>query len=188
MDENVQQKLLAEVEPLLAPVTGAATSAARRQALFAGLGWDPGAAIGMPAGELEAWLAHTASVVDGVQRFAADPPDTLPELADALAVTDDAVEALRGFPRGLAGGGPQLPPADVLASDLVTLLTTGWLERRHPKLYRLLILLTLLEPADGRPVSDPIPATGDPVRLPIARPALRLDRVGPLLTDPVGAL
>ena len=188
MDENVQQKLLAEVEALLEPVVGAAMSAGRRQALFATLGWDPGAAVGMSAAELDEWLGHSASVVEGVQRFAADPPDTLPELADALAVTSDAVEAMRGFPPGLAGGGPTLPPADVLAGDLVTLVTTSFLERRHPKLYRLLILLTLLEPAEGRPVSDPIPATGDPIRLPIARPALRLDRLGPLLTDPVGTM
>src|ERR671937_190675 len=115
MDDNVQQKLIAELAAFLEPVTGAATSPDRRQALFATLGWDPGAAVGLPHGELDTWLTHCAGTVEGVQRLAADPPDTLPELAGALGVTTDAVEAVRGFPRGLAGGSPQLPPAEVLA-------------------------------------------------------------------------
>ncbi|MEH1028361.1 DUF6603 domain-containing protein [Micromonospora profundi] len=188
-DGNFQTQLLGEIEALLSPITMAATSQWRRSGILDSLGWDLAALAGMPPEEFEKWLTDCAEAVDGVRQIIEHgPPETLDDLTAALDTVSSAVAAVSGLPPALNAGAANLPPAEVLAEDLITFLTVNYLQRQHPVAYQVAILLTLLTPAGEPPVSAPMPATGAPVRLPRSRPQLHLDRLGDLLTDPVGTL
>jgi hypothetical protein len=189
MSENFGQDLVKEAGELVSPLAAAAASDWHRRRVLEQLGWDPAALSGMPGGEFEAWLAEVSSAVQGVISLLATPPDSLEDLARALGVADDAVKAATNLPPTLrAGTLPGTPPAELLVDDLLTFVTVDYLRRRRPAVYRGAVLLTLISPAEDEPPGAPIPADGPPVRLPISRPRLRLDRSADLLSDPLGTL
>ncbi|MCE3266650.1 MAG: uncharacterized protein K0S15_1359 [Solirubrobacterales bacterium] len=189
MSENFGQDLVKEAAELVSPLAAAAASDWQRRRVLEQLGWDPAALSGMPAGEFEGWLAEVSSAVQGVIGLLSTPPDSFEDLARALGVADDAVKAATNLPPTLrAGTLPGAPPAELLVDDLLTFVTVDYLRRRRPAVYSSAVLLTLIMPSDDEPPSAPIPAEGPPVRLPISRPRLRLDRTSDLLRDPLGTL
>jgi hypothetical protein len=189
VSDNFGQDLLTEAGELVSPLAGAAASDWQRRRVLGELGWDLEALSGLPSGEFDAWLADVSAAVEGVIALIASPPNSFADLTRVLGVADDAVKAAMNLPPTLRSGTlPDAPPPEVLAEDLLTFLTVDYLRRRHPAIYHSAVLLTLIAPADDEPPSPPIPASGPPVRLPIARPRLRLDRIGDLIRDPAGTL
>ncbi|MFB6837224.1 DUF6603 domain-containing protein [Streptomyces sp. NPDC056361] len=186
--DNAQGRLLEELTALLAPLDLAAVNPGRRKELLDELGWDLAAVSGMPAEEFTQWLAAVAELVGRLAELAKNPPSSLDELKTALESARGAFDTVRNLPPALRSG-PQLPPAELLAEDLVTHLTVRFLETRHPLGYLVLVLLGVVTPAADRPADPPFPAPPLlPVRQQRSRPRLDLKRLSDLVSDPVGTL
>ena len=178
--------LLGGLAALLAPFRFAADNEEYLRNLAAAAGWDLDAVVGFDAGAAAADLRVIGQGVETILASLADPPDSLSEFAAALDNADRTFAAVRRLGRIVAG-------ADVSHVDdfakavLEALVLTTWF-RRSPVSFSIAEILGLVVAPDDGPLLPAIRAGGRLVRTAHRRGALRLDRVGPLLRDPVKAL
>lgn len=174
-----------QLQALLDPLLLAAQNQEHRAELLADLGWDLAALAGLPPQEFENWLSSLSSVIAGIADAIADGgPNSLSDVLELFNITKSAVEAVTGLPPSLRSSAATVPPPETLVDDLITYLTVRRLREGSPAAYHLAVLLGLLIPADQATPSAPYPTAGRPVRQPIARAELHLDRLGGLLRDP----
>ena len=107
----------------------------------------------------------------------------LADLAAALDQLDEIVDAIEDLFSGAVSG----VVAEALVGDLLQRLLLEYLHRRDPVVAELLRALALIEEGEATLLRQG-GTTGDVVRYPTRRPELHLDRLGDLLTDPVGYL
>jgi hypothetical protein len=191
MSRSLQELILAEAALYLEPLAGVAVSDGRREALFAGIGWDLEAIPGLPVGELNGAIGRVAAARQVIVAAIASPPETLEEIATGLGTVADAVEAVQSLAAIFdAAGVPRPPQFEQIGSDLISFLAVEYLRVYHPRTRALLELLTLIEPEDDVPPSPAVRFGPDSalVRFPHRRARLRLDRLKHLLTDPAAAL
>jgi hypothetical protein len=188
-EQSLQEALFRQLEVFVEPVTAAATNPGKREALLEAIGWDLAAISGFDESTLTAWLTQVEAVANGVRRIVeSGGPRTLDELQAALETGSAAIGVVSNLPPALRGGLPAEIPVGQFAEDLITHLTITTLLRQAPVAYRVAVLLGLVTPALEAAESEPVPATGAPIRLSKKRPAIHPDRIGPLLSEPMAAL
>ncbi|WPB82160.1 DUF6603 domain-containing protein [Archangium violaceum] len=190
-DSDLLTRLLAEILAFASPVTLAAGNAWQRDYLLELLGWDPGALAGYSDAQLETWCQRLAAARTAMEgQLALGAPDSLEEVVRRLRSSAELVRALTDLLPALTPQLGQLPAgtAELLGEDLLNLLALTYLKGRWPIGYQAAVLLGLITPARDNPVSLALPSSGPPVRLPMRRDTLHLDRLGHLLSDPLGHL
>ena len=187
---SLQDRLIAELGELFSPVVDLAGEPGGPEALFARMGWDLAALVGLSEGDVDEALGAIGSALEALK--ALDPPfDELDDLIAGLAATAEIAIAVKDVAE-LAGkytGAAAPAGLEQLGTDVMDLLVTSYLSRRTPKLWALLQVLTVVrEPTAAEIPVGVVAADGRVLRLP--EPGLRLDlaRIGDLLKDPVKLL
>lgn len=193
MIADFQQWLLGELGRLLEPITAAAESTTRRRELFEAIGWDLEVIPGLSVADVEAILTDATVAYEQVLAATERPPETLDELAAALDTAARAVAVVQRLGRLLDAPNQTRPPGfERLPGELLSYLTTEYLWNYRQVAFHLLSLLSLITPAPpGAPDPNDIvteDSTGAVLRVPRPRPALRLERLGHLLSNPTGTL
>lgn len=156
-----------------------------RRDLLEGLGWDVDTLGDGVVQDLLTAVDEIGDAVATVAEHVEDPPDTLEEFAVALEEIGQLAAALHGLETTALD--PDL--TEQLASDIVSFLVTGYLQKQHPALTYLAVVLTLVTPPDPTDRSERLTdASNEVVRYETARTDLKLDTLGDLLTDPHGTL
>jgi hypothetical protein len=189
--------ILRDLGRLVEPLADAAESEQARRALLDSLGWDLEAVTGIPVDELVEAIGAVASQVgelagDTEPKGLAEVAATLAQIGGAFALLADPIAGLSD--KVASTNADEIRRAlEGLGGELVELLAFLYLARYHPAVLEVGRLLTLVEaPADVAAgeltpaVADP--ASGLPQRYPQARPKLRLERLGDLLTNPKSTL
>ncbi|MEW6736737.1 MAG: DUF6603 domain-containing protein [Acidobacteriota bacterium] len=190
MSNNIQKIVLQELTLLLQPLIMAAQSNEYRQDLFASIGIDLTAITGLPVDELENLLTTIVNSYQVFKEVASTPPKTIEEFLAALDAAADLFEILDNLPTIIENLG-QATSTEFknLTRDLISFIVISYLRELFPPIYHLAVLLTIIQDEDSAPLCDPIYATdGKIVRLPYAKPELRLNRIAELVKDPITLL
>lgn len=187
MSDNILHKILRELELFVDPIKAAANSEEDRSTLFARLGWDLERLTHLPVEDLERALTQLVDSYERLRDLLDSPLDSLEDLGEGLAAIGGLFESVRQLHRlGNLGAAP--PQFDRFGLDLIEFLITDYLQTWYPAIYHWALLFTLIEP----PASDTAElvrnASGGIIRVPRPRSRLRLQRLGELLSDPVGTL
>ena len=183
---NFLEQVVAQFETFAAPLADALSHSGGVYDLLAIRGWNLTA---LKTADLSAF----AALVDTLQQSFMDLQaiqsfDDLSGVAKAIDDLGLALEQLQSIRNTLvAAAGIQLTTAqaEALAGDVLECLVFAYLRKRLPRSYEVLLTLTLVEIEYAQTLLD---AAGDVLRYPIRRPALRLDNLGKLLTDPLAHL
>lgn len=183
---NFLEQVVAQFETFAAPLADALSHSGGVYDLLAIRGWNLTA---LKTADLSAF----AALVDTLQQSFMDLQaiqsfDDLSGVAKAIDDLGHALEQLQSIRNTLvAAAGIQLTTAqaEALAGDVLECLVFAYLRKRLPRSYEVLLTLTLVEIEYAQTLLD---AAGDVLRYPIRRPALRLDNLGKLLTDPLAHL
>jgi hypothetical protein len=184
--DNVVQRVLTELELLAEPLLETGGVPRRLYELFARSGWDLQPVLSAdPTPVITAADALRETVETASQAASFDDLeqvlDALGDLADAIDQLDDVVDAVTD----LFSGAVDPAVAGALVEDLLQRLALEYLHRRAPLVLQLLRAVALIDEREAAVLRQG-GATGDVLRFPFRRPELRLDRLGDLLTDPVG--
>ncbi len=183
MSADLLDSAFREIARLLAPLVRAAENPRAFVRLLSELGVKPDA-LGSDSDRLLATLAAVAGVQDRLEALIARPSPSLQTFADALALCDEALTAVRG----LDSPGALSDTFAGLGEDLSAWLIARYLDQWHPRAYRLAVLATLIEPSYEREVHLPDIRDDAVVRDAINFDQFRLDRLIALIRDPVAAL
>jgi hypothetical protein len=179
---NALEIVLSEVGALLQPILLATQGPTQRDLLFASLGWDLDAITGLPIDDIGDTLSDLGDLIEALGDGSLDTSD-FPAILDALQHAGQAIATVEAVDAAITNGLPEIP-AGALAVDFLNFMVLRYLHERFPKIFALLQVATLIDtPADPRPaVVDQITqlAVYDGRR----RPALRLDRLPRLFTEP----
>ncbi|MFF9457749.1 DUF6603 domain-containing protein [Streptomyces flaveolus] len=197
-EHDLLTRLWQQLGVLVAPLLAAGGDPGRRRALAEELGWDLAALgqqlkIGDPAQleqSLDQWISAVSTAYAELRaQTAAGLPDSLEAVKARAQQAGKAAGVLKALPPVWQAKAPDPWLLPALAEDLADLLGTRYLRSEAPALYRLLVLLGVIEPAGPQHVREPLPAPPQaPVRLAVSRDRLRPDRLRRLLTEPEALL
>jgi hypothetical protein len=189
MSPTLPHAIVTELGFFLEPIIAAVDSPFHRRQLFEALGWNLEAIPGVSLENVDRALTETVKAYDAAVTLAnSESGDTLETLQTVLKAVDavwTGVEIFQEVSSELDT--PGLGDLRHVAQELLNVLSVQFLRSRHASLYELAILLTLVR---LREVPEPVIVGVPPrlIRIPHVRPELRLDRIVPLLRDPVGTL
>jgi hypothetical protein len=189
--------ILRDLGRLVEPLADAAESEQARRALLDSLGWDLEAVAGISLDDLVEALGAVATEV-GELAGETEPKGltevvaTLAEIGGAFGRLADPIGGLLDQVAGV-NADEVVAALERLGGELVELLVFLYLARYHPVALEVGRLLALVEApvdvgGDGLTPALVDPASGLPQRYPRARPRLRPERLGDLLTDPASTL
>ncbi|MGE3618840.1 MAG: DUF6603 domain-containing protein [Acidimicrobiia bacterium] len=185
---NVLKALIGELEAFFEPLTTAMQSRHGRARMFATMGWDGGVLVD---GAVEDAVEALQQILETVMDLADGELSDLGVLLDAIEAIGDLITAIDTLGRAAANGtlAALLDPTVLgeLAEDLLAYLACTYLARRYPVAYIGAVLLTLVDPAAPERSRLALPS-GQVVRRPVKRQALRFDHIPKLFEDPVGHL
>lgn len=179
MSRTLLGSLAAELDALLQPITLAVEDAGWREHLLHVLGI-------LEPGQAQPLLDLIAQVVALRERITALAAEESPSFEGIAAVLDSADLAFAAIRRLDESG--TAPAVRGLAEALVQALVGTHLMTRYPLLYRLLELLTVIQPGAEAPPTDAVLDGEDMIRQPIAIARIRPRRLIDLLQDPVAVL
>ncbi|MEQ8833509.1 MAG: hypothetical protein RIB67_03585 [Miltoncostaeaceae bacterium] len=178
--------VLDEALKLAAPAVEAGRSAHDLRRAFAGAGWDLDAVAGLDVGLLGDAVGEVVSVLEGLIALTDGRPLDFAAIAGLLGDVADAMQAVDALAETL-GEPLELSDDDVgaLAVDILDFLVVTYLQRHHPLVLQVLVMLALADPPD---LAGPARLEARPGRIPTRRPRLALHRLPDLLSDPVAVL
>ena len=179
MSRPILQMLANELAALLEPILRAAESEDAMQALLARLGVHDIDATG-PATAFAALL----QLKNELETLASQDEVTLETVEAALQASRSAF----ALADAVADIGSPFGELEGFGRDLVDLLLSLWLARRHPVARQVCALLTLLETEEDRPERPALVRDDIVLRSPPRLDRIRLDRLPDLLRDPVAVL
>ncbi|GAA4329774.1 hypothetical protein GCM10023165_02840 [Variovorax defluvii] len=179
MSANLFDSLSRGLAALLDPILQVVDEPARLQRLLVTLGVPPNA-------EHDALIDALSAVAELRRRIEVLAVQQTPSFESIAAVLDAAAQAVESLQR-LEQQGP-LAALEGLGRELVDLLVMGFLENRVPAARPAAALLTLLEPGDERPPSEPVVRDGRLVRDSYRLDRWQLGRLPALLKDPMAVL
>lgn len=193
---DILSVLATELQNLLSPLAKSSGSDQARKDIFSGLGWELGALTGFPVDKFISEVGQIAADASALAAFAQNPSFNFDQLSVLVTKIGSLFNAVGDLENLAKDPNVNLPPDAVTALEeigeaLVQLLLFEYLRRFHPLLLQLGRLLTIVQsPVDRNDVSNAIVgADGNTVlRYPAAPPRLQFDRIGKLLSDPVGTL
>src|SRR5262249_36848046 len=128
-------------------------------------------------------LTQVVDLKAKVYALAAEPSPSFTSIANVLDSTDAVFTALRKVETQ-----GTVPALARIGEDLVQLLVGTHLAAAHPLLFRLGVLLTLIERAEDAEPTDPIVVNGEIVRDSIRIARIHPERLAGLIRDPLAAL
>jgi hypothetical protein len=185
MSRNFQGELLEQLRRLLAPLVETAASEGGEHQILEAVGWNLDAITGLPIDDLSRGFARFASAVSELDSHIQNPPRSFREWVTVANTAHAAVDAIAqlGAIAGASGRPSQLGD---LGADLINLLAVQYLQVWRPFLYRLCILLGIIEERRLQAVVDQ--GLGKLVRVPITIERLDLAQIPRLIRDLEGAL
>jgi hypothetical protein len=171
--------LVAELEALLEPLTLAAEDPGWRDQLLFTLGIDQPA----DAAPLVDLIAQVVELRKQITAVAAEDSPSFEAVTTVLDAADRAFTAIEALQADSIA-----PAVRGLDETLIRLLVGARLAARFPLLYRLLELLTIIQPATDAPPTDAVLSGDDIVRMPVRIARIRPQRLVDLLQDPVKLL
>lgn len=180
MSANFQESLIRELRLFFDPVVRATAAPGRVFDLVRIAGWDLEAALGAAAGQVVSSFQGLGVSVTEIEQLLLNPPQTLGDLPKALETVGSTVADVRQ----LSTLGPAPAEWAEFPADLFDALAVLYIGRRSPPAYNVLSFLEVIHPVN-RPA---LVFNSRLVRPGGLRPTLDLDRIGALLTDPVGEL
>lgn len=183
---NLLAELISEFEYFAQPLEDSVSRSGGLYDFLAGRGWNFTA---LKSADLSAF----AGLVGTFQQSIADLKslqsfEDLQGIAKALGDLGQALAQLQSIRDTLAAAASiQLTSdqAEALAADVAEGLLFAYLRQRMPLTFEVLLALTLIEEDTAALLLDP---GGTILRYPVRRPALRMDRLAPLLGDPLSHL
>lgn len=166
-EHDLLTRLWQQLDVLARPLLAAGGDPGRRRALAEELGWDLAALgeqlkIGDPAQleqSLDQWISAVSTAYAEVRaQIAAGLPDSLEAVKTRAQQAGKAAGVLKALPPVWQAKAPDPWLLPALAEDLADFLGTRYLRSEAPPLYRLLVLLGVIEPAGPQAVRDPVPA------------------------------
>lgn len=184
--KNFVEQMVAEFEAFAAPLAEAMGRSSGLYDLLAIRGWNLHALRTVD-------LSACAALVDTLQQGLAELQSgrSFEDLNGVVGAIDDLgrsldqLQNIRNTLMSAAGVQLSAAQAESLAVDLLEALAFGYLHRRLPRTRELLLGLTLIEIGYAQTLLD---TGGGILRYPVRRPALRLENLGKLLSDPVAHL
>lgn len=185
MSRNFQQQLFDGFTLSIGVAASAAGDPRGPAPLLSTVGWQVDAIAGLPISSLAGAISNLET---SLRSFINRPePKSLEEVRSTLRDLAVVIDSLGRITTALQDPGFQKPPGfDDLGKDLLNLAVVVALRERNALLYHLGVLLSLIQNHQFEAVV--VPTTGEYQRMPVVVPRLHLDRIGPLLKDPVGLL
>lgn len=185
--------LTQELEEVLVPLTRAAGNEYAREQLFGALGWDLEALTGFPIARLVEDATTITAIATALAQ--ANPPQSLSDVQKLLGDIGNLCNAIADLAELAQDPNLNVPPdaRDALATfgkSVTEFLIADYIYRSHPLAFQVGRLLTLIRmPFDGPDaMSAPIVSGTTVLRYPTAPTRVELDRLGSLISDPVGTL
>lgn len=179
---------LSSVLTLLAPLRFAADNEEYLRNIAAAVGWDLDEVAGFDAGAAAAHLRAITHGFDAIIDHIASPPQSLSELVAALDDVGDTFAAVRDLGHILGdAGSAYLDVDDFVKGVLEGLVIASWFGF-SPVSFSIAEILGLVVAPDDGPLLPAIRDGGRLIRRAHRRGQLRLDRLGPLLRDPLPML
>jgi hypothetical protein len=181
MSATLLDLLAAELNELLEPLADAVEDPFWLDGLLAQLG-----VLSSGVGE-DALVAALRAVVDLKQQISSLAANPSPSFAGTAHLLESAKQAFIALRAVSSGGGPAAA-LEGLGEDLVQLLLSLYLSTEHPLLFRLGVLLTLIESVEE---ADPTPAVvvdGKVLRQEVVLCRFHPERLVDLVRDPAAVL
>ncbi|HEX9359345.1 MAG TPA: hypothetical protein VF933_36730, partial [Streptosporangiaceae bacterium] len=130
---------------------------------------------------------HAATLVEQLSALDTSDLDSwtgIGEILDIGREASDIQSALRQF----AADPGRAQVAGALAEEVMALLLASYLRRRHPSLFRVASLLTLIEPRESSPLDPPLIENDSTIRFPRLLDRFRFGSLNGLISHPGQAL
>jgi hypothetical protein len=150
-NENKQLGLIKAINEIIYPLKRASADSYYRDRLFNALGWDFKNISGFPYGDLENALSDISDLFDDVEAIINNPPETLPELLEALQTTRELFTCIENVKDVVDVASASILETDFklefkkIGKELFNFLVCGYLQTNHPKLFQGLSLLGIIE-------------------------------------------
>lgn len=178
--------ILKNVLLLLIPFRVAAENEEYLRNLAAAVGWDLDEVVGFDAAAASADLHQIAEGVDALAKYLVNPPDNLSKFVKALNETGETFTAIRDLGHILGDAG-DTHLEDFAKALLEALVIASWFQQ-SPFSFSIAEILGLVVAPDDGPLIPAILDGERVLRMEHRRGELRLNRLGPLLRDPVASL
>ena len=178
--------ILKNVLLLLIPLRVAAENEEYLRNLAAAVGWDLDEVAGFDAAAASANLRQIADGVDAIANHFVNPPEDLSKFVSALDEAGKTFTAIRNLGHILGGAG-DTHLEDFAKALLEALVIASWF-RQSPISFSISEILGLVVAPDDGPVIPAILDGERVIRMEHRRGELRLNRLGPLLRDPIASL
>src|SRR4030095_16749259 len=183
-EDNAQQSLLEQLSVLVGPLRVVAQSEYLLRNMARSIGWDLDQITGLPIVALQTRLNQLESNFEILSRLIETPPQSLPDLGQALDAVDQCFQIVRELSSILAEG-TRPSQFEEFGRDLISATTIAHLQATSPILSDLAVLFTLIEPGNSELLSEPIfDSAGQMARVPHTRPKLHLGRIVDLIKSP----
>jgi hypothetical protein len=139
---------------------------------------DPGAALFVST------LQDVANVIHDVETIAANPSPSLANIHDLLESSRRAILALQS----LDASGQATAALGGIGKDLIDLLVGIYVAGKFPLLYRIAVLLSVIDSPEDVVPTQPALVNGKVVRKSVKLPRFHPDRLIALIQDPVALL
>lgn len=180
MSDTLFDVLGNELSVFLAPAISAAEDPYWLALLLTQLGSTGSDSLGHALGDA---LRAVTDVVTEIEALAANPSPSFADIGQLLESARKALAAIRSLDDPHAS-----PDLAGMGKDLIDLLAGMYVSSRAPLLYRILVLLCLVDSAEEIIPTQPVVVGGQTVRGPVSLPRLHPDRLGALFQDPVAFL
>ena len=184
MSGSVADAVLELLRDFLAPLTIAAGDDQARRALFSFLGHT--SAVSSHPAVLQA-LQGAGTLSNQVSSLQGSSLDSWDGLAKVLALAKQADSVLEGL-RQLENDPHLSAVASTLAEELVALLIASWLRRRHPAVFSVLGLLTLIKTREASPLRAAVVQGDQTLRAAYILDEFAFARISDLSSDPASTL
>lgn len=181
MSASLTDLLGAELDLLLKPLEDAATDPSALAQLLERVGATPDGAGG---DALVTAIAAVVNLRNQIDQLVAQPSPSFEGVAAVVAAAGQVFSAVRALS---ASGGVAAQLAG-LGEDLIEVLTARYLRQRHPRIFAAAVLLGLVIPAGIDPPPAPILDGTTVVRRPFSIDRFHLEKLSPLIQDPLTAL
>lgn len=178
----IRSALVREMNLFLLPLGEAMASEQYRDVFLRKMGWDP---TKIPVTELPEAVQSLFNAVRKLENLASDQPETMGDYLEVIETVGAVFRAIKTFQESIEFlGSLDEDDLELFMADLVNTLLTTYLENRHPAVYDVALLLTVIEQTEGAEGTVVKGPDGGVVRNHGPNDRFAGDKVGDLLSEP----
>lgn len=189
-ENNLQAKLLEQLNAIAMPLKLAATDDVAFHALFKRLGWNFDNIKNFPVTDLLTLLSQISVVVDDIISLVNNPPESIDDFIDCLDVLQDLFDLIEDFDTVIQSS-TSIPASlktefQQTGKDLIDFLLCNYLRLNYNKLYYFLSFVGLIDPHElyGMTEYKSGSSTEGWARDSFPRSTINFNKLSSLLTDP----